>query len=53
MNVNNRTARVAGILYLTIIVAGIFAQFFVRDSLIALRGGPASKIPAFGAADPC
>ena len=28
-----QTARIAGILYLTIIVAGIFAEFFVRSSL--------------------
>lgn len=30
----DRTARIAGILYLIIIVAGIFAQFFVRSSLV-------------------
>ncbi|HQY93997.1 DUF4386 domain-containing protein [Caldilinea sp.] len=30
-----RYARVAGILYLTIIATGIFAHFFVRASLIA------------------
>jgi len=35
MNVNKKTARVAGILYLTIIMSGIFAQFFVRQSLLA------------------
>ena len=29
-----RTARIAGVLYLIIIAAGIFAQFFVRESLI-------------------
>lgn len=29
-----QTARVAGVLYLTIIVAGIFAEFFVRQSLV-------------------
>lgn len=34
MKVNNTTARIAGILYLTIIAAGIFAQFFVRESLL-------------------
>lgn len=34
MSTNKKTARVAGILYLTIIVAGIFAEFFVRQSLI-------------------
>jgi hypothetical protein len=34
MNSNKRTARVAGLLYLTIIIAGIFAEFFVRQSLI-------------------
>ncbi|HXV97680.1 MAG TPA: DUF4386 domain-containing protein [Anaerolineae bacterium] len=30
-----QAARVAGFLYLTIIIAGIFAEFFVRQSLIA------------------
>ncbi len=34
MNANSKTARIAGVLYLTIILSGIFAQFFVRDSLI-------------------
>ncbi len=42
LEVTNRTAdtprrhiaRVAGVLYLTIIIAGIFAEFFVRQSLI-------------------
>lgn len=34
MSVNKKTARIAGGLYLTIIVAGIFAEFFVRQSLI-------------------
>ncbi len=34
MNANKKTARVAGFLYLTIIIAGIFAEFFVRQSLI-------------------
>ncbi|MCB0174425.1 MAG: DUF4386 domain-containing protein, partial [Anaerolineae bacterium] len=34
MGLNNKTARVAGVLYLTIIVAGIFAEFVVRQSLI-------------------
>ncbi len=29
-----KAARVAGVLYLTIIIAGIFAEFFVRQSLI-------------------
>jgi hypothetical protein len=29
-----KVARVAGVLYLTIIIAGIFAEFFVRQSLI-------------------
>jgi hypothetical protein len=34
MTANNKTARIAGILYLIIIAAGIFAEFFVRQSLI-------------------
>ena len=34
MDVNKKTARIAGILYLIIIIAGIFAEFFVRQSLI-------------------
>jgi hypothetical protein len=34
MNSNKKTARIAGLLYLTIIIAGIFAEFFVRQSLI-------------------
>lgn len=34
MNANTKTARIAGMLYLTIILSGIFAQFFVRGSLI-------------------
>jgi hypothetical protein len=34
MNVNTKTARTAGLLYLIIFVAGIFAQFVVRESLI-------------------
>ena len=34
MNTPKNIARVAGLLYLTIIVAGIFAEFFVRASLI-------------------
>ena len=34
MQPSDRTARTAGVLYLISIVAGIFAQFFVRMSLI-------------------
>ena len=34
MTVNQKTARIAGVLYLTIIIAGIFAEFLVRQSLI-------------------
>lgn len=34
MDSNKKTARVAGVLYLIIIIAGIFAEFFVRQSLI-------------------
>ena len=34
MDSNTKTARAAGGLYLIIIIAGIFAEFFVRQSLI-------------------
>ena len=34
MNVNQKTARFAGVLYLIIFAGGIFAQFLVRQSLI-------------------
>lgn len=34
MNANNKTARIAGLLYLAIIGAGIFAHFVVRASLL-------------------
>ncbi|MCB0194164.1 MAG: DUF4386 domain-containing protein [Anaerolineae bacterium] len=34
MGVNKSTARVAGVLYIIIIISGIFAEFFVRQSLI-------------------
>jgi len=34
MNSNRKTARIAGFLYLMLIVFGIFAEFFVRQSLI-------------------
>ncbi len=34
MNVNQKTARIAGLLYLIIFGGGIFAQFIVRQSLI-------------------
>ncbi|MEZ4683228.1 MAG: DUF4386 domain-containing protein [Caldilineaceae bacterium] len=34
MNVNQKTARFAGLLYLLIFAGGIFAQFLVRQSLI-------------------
>jgi hypothetical protein len=34
MNASRSTARIAGILYVTIIVTGIFAEFFVRQSLV-------------------
>lgn len=34
MDLNTKTARIAGGLYLIIIIAGIFAEFFVRQSLI-------------------
>jgi hypothetical protein len=34
MTSDKKTARVAGLLYLTIIIAGIFAEFVVRSSLI-------------------
>lgn len=34
MNSNKKTARVAGLLYLLLIIFGIFAEFFVRQGLI-------------------
>jgi hypothetical protein len=34
MGLNKKTARVAGLLYLTIIITGIFAYFVIRGSLI-------------------
>lgn len=39
MAVNTKTARIAGLLYLTIIFAGIFAQFIVRESML-IAGDP-------------
>ena len=39
MGTNQKTARSAGVLYLVIFVSGIFAQFFVRQSLIAPGDG--------------
>lgn len=48
MNVNQKTARIAGVLYLIIFVGGIFAQFVVRQSLIVPgdAAATASKIAA-------
>lgn len=34
MDANKKTARFAGILYLVIIISGIFAEFFVRQNLV-------------------
>lgn len=34
MNADKKTARIAGVLYFIIIVSGIFAEFFVRQSLV-------------------
>lgn len=34
MNANIKTARLAGILYVVVIICGVFAEFFVRSSLI-------------------
>jgi len=34
MNSNRRTSRIAGLAYVIIIVAGIFAEFFVRSGLV-------------------
>ncbi|MCB0130010.1 MAG: DUF4386 domain-containing protein, partial [Caldilineaceae bacterium] len=34
MHANKKTARIAGLLYLSIIAAGVFAEFIVRGSLI-------------------
>ena len=39
MNTNQKTARIAGLLYLMIFVGGIFAQFIVRQSLIVPGDG--------------
>ena len=43
-----QTARIAGVLYLIIIIAGIFAEFFVRQSLVVPgdAGATASNIMA-------
>jgi hypothetical protein len=46
---SNRTARSAGVLYLIIIVAGIFAQFFVRMSLIDPTDAAATAAAVLGA----
>lgn len=48
MNANNQTARLAGVLYLCIIIFGIFAQFGVRDTLIVTgdAGATAANILA-------
>lgn len=43
MTRENRIARSAGVLYLIIIVAGIFAQMFVRSSLV-VPGDPAATV---------
>ena len=42
MNFNKKTARAAGLLYLTIIIAGIFAEFVVRSSLIVVGDATAT-----------
>ena len=36
-------ARLAGVLYLIIIVGGIFAQLFVRDRLVVTGDAPATS----------
>lgn len=49
MTPSNRVARSAGVLYLIIIVAGIFAQFFVRMSLIDPSDAAATAAAVQGA----
>lgn len=49
MQPTQRTARTAGVLYLIIIVAGIFAQFFVRMSLIDPTDAAATAAAVQGA----
>lgn len=49
MQPSNRVARTAGILYVIIIVAGIFAQFFVRMSLIDPADASATAAAVLGA----
>jgi hypothetical protein len=42
MNADNKTARIAGLLYLAIIGAGIFAHFIVRASLLVVGDAAAT-----------
>jgi len=49
MQPSNRLARTAGVLYLIIIVSGIFAQFFVRMSLIDPTDAAATAAAVRGA----
>ncbi|RMF01281.1 MAG: DUF4386 domain-containing protein [Chloroflexi bacterium] len=48
---NKKMARIAGVLYVIIIAAGIFAEFFVRQSLIA-PGDAAATAGNIAAAEP-
>lgn len=50
MDSSKKTARIAGVLYLIIIIAGIFAEFFVRSRLIVPgdAAATANKITASG-----
>lgn len=43
MNTNTKTARIAGILYVLVIIGGVFAEFFVRSKLI-VAGDTAATI---------
>jgi hypothetical protein len=49
MTVSKKTARIAGLLYLIIIVAGISAEFFVRQSLIVTTDPAATAANVSGA----
>lgn len=43
MNTNTKTARMAGILYVLVIIGGVFAEFFIRSNLI-VAGDTAATI---------
>lgn len=50
MHPMTRTARTAGLLYLVIVVCGMFAQFFVRDAL-TVPGDPAATAAAIAGSE--